>query len=59
MTFQFTCAVRIEETGELMEIDGLLTPPVITETITEAINHPTTTEYCIANKCCVFRPLGK
>jgi hypothetical protein len=54
-TYQFSCAVRIVETGELMPIEGLITPPVTTETPTAAIMHPDTVAYCEANKCSVYR----
>lgn len=53
-SYQFTCAVRIEETGELMPIYGLMTPLVETETPTAAIQHPSTVNYCADNKCTVY-----
>lgn len=53
-TFRFSCAVRIEETGELMPISGLMTPPVTVNTPTEAIHHPDTVKYCQDNKCTVY-----
>ena len=54
-TFRFSCAVRIEETGELMPIEGLITPAVTCETPTQAIQHPDTAKYCEDNKCVVYR----
>lgn len=58
-TFQFTCAVRIEapETpydGELMPIEGLVTPLVRTDTVTEAMLCLETTAFCEMNKCVVY-----
>lgn len=54
-TYRFSCAVRIEETGELMPIEGLTTPSVTCETPTQAIHHPDTVAYCEANKCVIYR----
>jgi hypothetical protein len=58
-TYQFTCAVRIIETGELMPIAGLVTPPVKCDTPTEAIRHPETVAYCNENKCVVYEIVGR
>lgn len=52
--YQFTCAVRVVETGELVSINGLITPPVKADTPTEAIRHPDTSNYCADNKCTVY-----
>ncbi|MDF2653059.1 MAG: hypothetical protein K0Q73_8864, partial [Paenibacillus sp.] len=46
---------RIVETGELMPIAGLITPPVTANTPTEAMAHEDTINYCTLNKCCVYR----
>lgn len=53
-TYQFTCAVRIEETGELMPIYGMETPRVKTDTPSEAMLHPDVKSYCETNKCVVY-----
>jgi hypothetical protein len=58
-TYQFSCAVRIEETGELMPIHGLVTPAVTCETPTEAILHQDTVNYCSANKCTVYEVIRR
>lgn len=54
-TYQFSCAVRIVETGELMPIFGLVTPPVTANTPTEAMLHEDTVNYCTENRCSVYR----
>jgi hypothetical protein len=54
-TYQFSCAVRIVETGELMPIFGLVTPPVTANTPTEAMRHPDITSFCDTYKCNVYR----
>jgi|GEM_PF-6384508 len=53
-TYQFTCCVRIEETGDLMPIYGLVTPPVTANTPTEAMYHPDTIDFLTQHKCRVF-----
>lgn len=52
-TFQFTCATRVVETGELVVIEGLLSPQKTAETPNEAMSlmH----EWFITNFCVPYR----
>ena len=58
-TYTFTCAVRIAETGDLMPIYGLQTPPVTCSTPTEAIYHPDVKAFCATNQCVVYQIVGR
>lgn len=52
-TYQFSVCVRID-TGELVKINGLVTPPVQAETKTKAIYHEDTAAYCEKYKVAVY-----
>ena len=52
-TYQFSVCVRIE-TGELVKVNGLITPPVTAETKTMAIYHKDTRDYCEKYKVTVY-----
>jgi hypothetical protein len=58
-TYQFTCCVRIEETGDLMPIYGLVTPPVTAATPTEAMNHPGVIRFCNENNCRIYEMIRR
>lgn len=58
-SFQFTCCVRIDAPdtpwhGELMPVEGLVTPPVKAENVKEAILSPEVRQYCEENRCTVY-----
>ncbi|CAH1205616.1 hypothetical protein PAECIP111893_02380 [Paenibacillus plantiphilus] len=58
-TYQFTCAVRLQAPdtpwdGELMPIEGLVTPPIKADTPSEAMRSQEVSDYCTEHKCTVY-----